>query len=354
MKIVVFVVAAERGGALSVLLAAHSAALRAEEHDWVFVASEPELSGSSHLRARRFPWIKRGWLHRLWFDLVVAPEIVKQEKPDVVVSLQNVTTPRVRQRQIVYLHTALPFSSYRFRLGKNPKLWLYQQLVTRRILSSVRKADKIVVQAPWMKRAVIEKMRIDPTRLEVIRPTVASQTPIERYRPTAAHRRRFFYPAAALPYKNHELIFAAAEQLLRAGIEVEVACTISASDLARIGITHVPSNVHLLGRIPFDEVQRRYRESVLVFPSVLETVGLPLVEAQAWQTFVLAADLPYASDALAGYDNAYYFDPADPNRLASLMTSVADGSMPHSGTPAPRALEGLDPWDEFFRLVASQ
>ncbi len=354
MKIVVFDVAADRGGALSVLLAAHSAALRAEEHDWVFVVSQPELSESPHSRVRRYPWIKRGWLHRLWFDLMVAPKIVKQEKPDAVVSLQNVTTPRVRQRQIVYLHTALPFSSYRFRLGKNPKLWLYQKLVTRRILSSVRRADKIVVQAPWMKRAVIEKARIDPTRLEVIRPTIASQTSIERYRPTAACRRRFFYPAAALPYKNHELIFAAAEQLLRAGIEVEVACTIAASDLARIGTNHVPSNVHLLGRIPFNEVQRRYAESVLLFPSVLETVGLPLMEAQALQTFVLAADLPYARDALAGYDNAYYFDPADPNHLASLMTSVAEGSMPYSGVPAPRALEELDPWDEFIRVVAER
>lgn len=354
MKIVVFDVAADRGGALSVLLAAHGAALRAEEHDWVFVTSQPELAESAHVSPRRYPWVKRSWLHRLWFDLMVAPKIVKQEKPDVVVSLQNVTTPLVHQRQVVYLHTALPFSPYRFRLGRNPKLWLYQQLVTRRIRRSVRKADKVVVQAPWIKKAVTETTGIDPARLDVIRPTVTSPASTERYQATVAQRRRFFYPAGALPYKNHELIFAAAEKLLRADIDVEINCTISPEDLRILHLDHVPGNVQLIGHIPFEEVQHEYTQSALMFPSRLETVGLPLMEAQARETFVLAANLPYAHDALAGYRNALFFDPNDPDGLADLIMSVAEGQSPHSTVPSPRAVQTTDPWDEFIRVVTNR
>lgn len=354
MKIAINDVAADRSGALSVLRAVHAAAQRHPEHDWLFLASRPELAESEHVRVRRFPWVKRSWLHRVLFDFVVAPCVLREEQPDIVVSLQNLATPRVRRPQVIYLHNALPFSGYRFSLTKNPKLWLYQKLITRRILESVRSAESIVVQAPWIKEAVVAATDIEPNRVTVIRPTVPLPPTAQRYESTSETRRRFFYPVEAIPYKKHALIFEAVEQLEREGVDVEVACTISPSDLARLGIDHVPGSIRLLGRIPFDEVQRRYTESVLLFPSVLETVGLPLMEAQASQTFALAADLPYARDVLAGYENAYFFDPADPEDLASLMTSVADGSLPHSGTPAPRSLGELDPWDEFIRVVTNR
>lgn len=352
MKIAVLDVAAERGGALSVLHAAHAAAVRAPAHEWVFVVSKPELAKSAHVRVRRYPWIKRSWPHRLWFEYVVAPKILKEEKADIVVSLQNVAVARVCQPQTIYLHTALPFSPYRFSLRKNPKLWLYQKLVTRRILGSLEIAARIIVQASWMKTTVANTAGIDPDRISVIRPTIASLGAQEQYGPTHQNRRRFFYPAEALPYKNHWLIFAAATKLERSGIDIDILCTISPESLESLGIPRVPDNVRLAGRMPYEDVQHEYESRVLLFPSLLETVGLPLMEAQSRQTFVLAADLPYAHDVLAGYDNAHYFDPEDPNDLASLMTSVVDGSVRYSNIPAPRALE-TDPWDEFVRVVTS-
>ncbi|HZK04755.1 MAG TPA: glycosyltransferase [Actinomycetaceae bacterium] len=351
MKILVFNVAAESAGALSILNSAHNAAFRTDDHEWLFIVSTPTLEEAPQLRVKRFPWVKKSWLHRLWFDAFMAPRIVRAEQPHAVVSLQNVSIPRVRQRQIVYLHTALPFSSYRFDLRKEPGAWLYQRLITQLIRRSTASANEIVVQAPWMSRTISDISGIEQSRIEVIRPVVSQSGPSERYRPTPDNRRRFFFPAGAISYKNHELIFAAAEQLQREGTHVEIVCTITHEDLRSLGITRTPGNVQLLGEIPFHEVQRRYTESVLVFPSLLETVGLPLMEAQAQQTFVLAADLPYARDATAGYDNAHFFDPHVPGELAAMMTSVANGSLPYSTAAAPPASQQSDPWDAFISLV---
>lgn len=353
MRLLVVDVAAERSGALSVLRSMHAAAQRHHSHDWIFITSSPELDEYEHVSVRRFPWVKKSWFHRLWFDLVVTHRIIRDERPDVVVSLQNLPVLRFRQRQVVYLHTALPFSKYRFNLRNEPKLWLYQKVITRLILSAAKTVDRVVVQAPWIKAALVEAAGVNSGRVSVIRPIVAAPDVGERYVPTSENRRRFVYPAAALPYKNHALLFEAAALLEREGTDVEIICTISDKDLGRLGIDRVPANVRLVGRMPFDEVQRAYSRCVLLFPSILETVGLPLMEAQARQTFILASALSYSRDVLDGYENAYYFDPTDSADLALLMTTVIDGSVRHSPTPAARSEPAIDPWDEFVQVVVA-
>ena len=82
-----------------------------------------------------------------------------------------------------------------------------------------------------------------------------------------------------------------------------------------------------LGRLSRAEVLTKLAQSTLIFPSLIETYGLPLAEARALGSLVLAADLPYAREVLDGYENAYFFDPRSPKELADLMEEVADGNI---------------------------
>ena len=71
-----------------------------------------------------------------------------------------------------------------------------------------------------------------------------------------------------------------------------------------------------LGRLTPEEMKAVYSRSVLVFPSYLETVGLPLLEAKALSRPIIAADLEYARESVGDYDEVHYFSALDYDALA--------------------------------------
>lgn len=351
MRAVVVNVAAETGGALSVLRGFHASVAHAAEHEWSFMVSTPDLRSSPTTSVLRFPWVKKTFLHRLWFDFVKAPRLIRAMNPDVVLSLQNVTLPRVSMPQIVYLHQALPFSDFAFDPRRSVKMWLYQQLVSRRILHSLRGASLIVVQSDWMKDAVVRTTNVLPRRVVVVRPSVPRSGPA-RYEDGPSNRRRFFYPASDIEYKNHAVILAAVSHLHGLGLEdFEVSLTLP-PESSRYGRHAARRSIRFRGRMDYDAVQQEYARSVLIFPSVLETVGFPLLEAKRAGTFIIAADLPYAREALGEYPNALYFPPTDPRILATHMASIMNEHVPYQHSSASLD-EDATSWSRLVELVAA-
>ena len=70
---------------------------------------------------------------------------------------------------------------------------------------------------------------------------------------------------------------------------------------------------------------------VIVFPSKLETWGLPLTEAKAYNKRILAADLPYAREAIGDYDLVSLFPVNSAEVLANLMAEIIQGKWLPSG-----------------------
>src|SRR4051794_5866253 len=115
MIIMVFDVPAENGGALSVLNDVYEEAKSYPDVEikWVFVVSKPHLNETENIKVLRFPWIKKSWFHRIFFDHFVASFLVKKYKVDKIISYQNVTIPYTRIRQALYVHQSLPFVDYK-------------------------------------------------------------------------------------------------------------------------------------------------------------------------------------------------------------------------------------------------
>ena len=81
--------------------------------------------------------------------------------------------------------------------------------------------------------------------------------------------------------------------------------------------------VHFLGVIDHSLLPVLYRAcQVFVFPSLVESFGLPLVEAMAAGAPVLASNLPVCREMCI--DAAQYFDPLDPKHLAQLLEDVCN------------------------------
>ncbi|MGG0283589.1 glycosyltransferase [Peribacillus butanolivorans] len=326
MNIMVFDVPAEKGGALSVLNDFYNEVIESEHTNinWIFVLSNPILNETENIRVLRFPWIKKSWGHRLYFDQVVAPKLVKQYKVDKVFSLQNITIPRVNCEQILYVHQPLPFVDYKFSFKDNRLFWVYQNIIGKNIINSINKSQWVIVQTEWMRQAVIEKAKVDSLKVEIIPPTINLE--VKKYfGPNDKSLSTFFYPASGAEYKNHQVIVDASKKLKKLGkINHEVIFTLNGDENNHIRnlyrLVHEEQlPIRFEGNKTRNEVFDLYTKSILIFPSYIETFGLPMLEARMHKGIILAAETPFALEILKGYENVKYFEASNSKELCVLM-----------------------------------
>lgn len=355
--IAVVAVPANSGGGLTILRDLHGWAVKHNEYNWIFIVSTPALAEYPHIRVVNIPWVKRSWIHRLLFDVAGSWRIIRNMGADVILSLQNTTIPWAQIPQLVYVHQPLPFTPRRYALTRSPRMWAYQNLVGRLIRRSIGIAEIVVVQSSWMKESIQKLASQDSGKVMVVPPQLGIKH--EPFEPGSDAWRIFFYPASGAPYKNHITLIRAAILLLdRNTSDFKVDLTLTKEELAKVSRpVEIPENVNALGQLSFEQVQRKYRNCTLVFPSTLETFGLPLQEARILGTPILAADEPYAREVLAGYDNCKFFQSEDSAGLAAAMAQVMSGGLQgeHQAT-APALEEESDPWEpivlSLVRLMA--
>lgn len=331
MKIMVFDVSAESGGALSILNDFYSKSKVDENNSWIFVISKPELKETENTIVLRYPWIKRSWLHRLYFDNFIAHKLIKTYGADEVLSLQNVIVPHTNVYQTVYVHNSLPFVDYKFTIYRNKKIWIYQNILSKIIFSSIRNADKVIVQTNWMKKVCINKLKVNGEKIEVQTPKVDIEVN-KSFEPTRESLSTFFYPASGVEFKNHKVIVEACLELKEAGIKnVKVIFTLKGNENENITKLYKIVKEHCLpvdfiGSISRQEVFGFYSKAVLIFSSYIETVGLPLIEAKMHKTPILASDCVFSREILDEYDRVSFFDPFNYKELANKIYEIIDES----------------------------
>ena len=155
--------------------------------------------------------------------------------------------------------------------------------------------------------------------------------------PSAPHRGAtggftFLYPAYPDVHKNFECLCEAAEALEReVGVgrfEVLLTTTPTTNRYSRWlhdKWGHVPS-IRFCGFVSKERLNELYASTdCLVFPSQVETWGLPISEFAVTGQPMLLADRPYAHETAAGSRHTIFFDPDNPMTLKSLMRDVLDG-----------------------------
>lgn len=324
MKKIVFDVPAESGGALTILNQYYGQALLDESVDWIFVVSTPKLEDKENIKILRYPWIKKSWFHRLYFDKIVAPKLVKKYQPNVILSLQNVVIPVAGIPQILYLHQPLPFVEKRYHIFENFKFWIYQNIISLLIIDSVKKASTTIVQTKWMADAIVKSTGVKKSKVQIEQPALNIKTR-GKYNPESRKNNLFFYPSGPYEYKNHILILKACIELKKRGVtNYRVVFSLSGDENSKIKKIYnkaISENlpIDFIGQISIDEVYKYYNKSILVFPSFIETFGLPLLEGKVHGCPILASNCAFSREILEGYEYVQYFDPFNENELASLL-----------------------------------
>jgi len=333
MNIMVFNVAAENRGALSVLNDFFEEFKKDATNNYFIVLSLPELAEFKNIKVLKYPWIKKSWLHRLYFDYFVAGKIVKANNIDEVFSMQNIIIPRVTVNQKLYLHQSLPFVDIKFSLFNHPILWVYQNLVGQLIYRSVRNANEVIVQTKWMKKACIEKLNIKNTDKIIVKNPKIELSVEKIFDQKIENLTTFFYPASGLTFKNHKIIVNACKILKEKKIKIsKIIFTLSGNENKLISNLHNEVEkkqlpIEFIGLITRSQVFNYYSKSVLIFPSYIESFPLPLLEAKLHKCIILASDCPFSHEILDEYENAYFFNPFDPAMLFSLIEKITAGTI---------------------------
>ena len=104
------------------------------------------------------------------------------------------------------------------------------------------------------------------------------------------------------------------------------------------------------GVIPFEYVCAMYRQcDALVFPSYIETFGLPLLEAALVGMPIIAADLPYAHEVLDGYEGVKFVPYDQPQMWKDAIQALEKGKR-----YKPIDISKRPGWDELFKTILSE
>ena len=319
-----------------------------------------ELCGFEGIEYIEIPWSIDSWGKRLKCEYRTMKGISEQLQPvDLWLSLHD-TTPNVTARhQAVYCQTSFPFLKIRardFRMDKKiPLFALFTKYAYRK---NVHRNDFLIVQQYWLRDGLSKMLRVDPERIIVAPPRF--QNPAIEDTSSQESIPAFLYPASPDCHKNFELLCEAAGRLeKKLGTHAfRVILTIDGTEnkyaaWIRKQWGHIPS-IDFRGFLSKDDLYACYgKAACLVFPSRVETWGLPISEFKTTGKPMLLADLPYARESAAGAGPVSFFDIDDAEDLAHQMELVIQRKISNFGRIIPRKPEApfAPDWEALFALL---
>lgn len=298
------------------------------------------------------PDAKRSWWRRVYTEYRLFRRLSEQLQPDIWLSLHDMTPNVVANRQYVYCHNPAPFYRPNLRqMWHEPPFAAFNMFYGLLYRINIHRNAAVIVQQDWLRREFSRRYGVKNVICAAPRVgALPAASPV-----VARPARVFLYPAFPRSFKNMEILCAAVRRLRDDPTwRGEIRLTIDGNEnrYARwiaAQAADLPV-IRLIGRQDAAGMQRQYGEAdVVLFPSTLETWGLPITEAKAHGKPLLLADLPYAHETLGDYDGACFLDPADPDAWARAMrgASIGDYTFTHvapDSVPVPDAAD----WDELL------
>ncbi len=255
---------------------------------------------------------KKGLAHRLIWDLYGLKRYLKKNfiMPHLIISMQNMALLGFHGiPQMVYLHQSIPFSDFNLNPMKKEerKLFFYKYVYKIMIFLTINfTGSRVYVQTEWMKERAVALFR-KSIKVKKIAPSIEKQ---EGIRNAETNNKDFlFYPTSNFKYKNIDTIIKAIDYLKVYNPEIygriELRLTIDKDPKYCMA----SDNVKFIGYQSKDDMISLYENSsAMVFPSYLESFGLPLIEAASIGLPIIVSDLPYSREILGTYDGARFIN----------------------------------------------
>jgi glycosyltransferase involved in cell wall biosynthesis len=304
------------------------------------------------------PWSRKNWIMRLLYEYVWFWFWSRKKTIDSWVSLHDITPNVNAKRQYVYCHNPAPFYSGGTVWRYEPSFELFRLFYKYLYRINIRKNKGVIVQQQWLRAEFIDRYKIEPEKVIVALPERSpGQIPNKCRQRDVNKAFIIIYPALPRPFKNFEVLLEA--MILLKSLAVKLIVTIDGQENRYARNLYerykILGNVEFAGYMNHSAIAQLYAKAdAMVFPSKLETWGLPMSEFKCSGKPIIAADLPYAHETLFDYAHKYYFEPNDHVRLAAFVETLYDGSLPPQ--PMPEAIEYDQPmarnWQELLGIMA--
>jgi glycosyltransferase involved in cell wall biosynthesis len=204
-----------------------------------------------------------------------------------------------------------------------PRFFSLNERLLRRVRwdRSLSLADEVIAISEFTRQEVLAHSRASPDRVAVVH--LACDERFFHEPPREPGEPFFFYPASPLPAKNHERLLEAFSRVAErhAGLRLVLSgpalhdWTPVQRAIAARGLEPL---VEVEGTLSVDELRDRYASArALIFPSLYEGFGLPLVEAMASGCLVAASRAGSIPEVVG--EHGLLFDPRDSAAIEAAM-----------------------------------
>ncbi len=202
---------------------------------------------------------------------------------------------------------------------------------------SAEQATRIIAISEHVKSTLVERYEINPDKIDVVYPgcdpvyrVCDKSDDREEIQSKYGLKRPFlYYPAATWPHKNHKMLLSALRilkdryrfdgLLVLTGISMKSHGEI----LEEIGRMGLEETVKVLGYLPYEDLPYLYNLArMLVFPSLFEGFGIPLVEAMACGCPIACSNVTSHPEVVG--DAGVMFDPYSPEDMADKIWMAWD------------------------------
>ena len=289
----------------------------------------------------------KGLIRRFLWDCFGVCKWLKKHHlmPDVSISLQN-TNFRTGYKipNYIYYHQPLPFYPQHWSVWRRAEriLWFYKYIYPFFVKLFMNSRTEVFVQLNYIKVGFIKKYGVASSKVHVIFPEVnLPKNVFDCNTIIFDDTVNLFYPATPFFYKNHRLLIDAIKDINNKKIALYLTC-----DKEDLGC-NIEGNVHFIGKVPYNVVFTLYKHcDAMVFPSYIETLGLPLVEAASVGCPIIASDLPFAREVLNGYSGVTFLPYNDKEMWIKTICQVKKGIR-----YTPYIWKDKDSWAKLFEII---
>jgi hypothetical protein len=276
----------------------------------------------------QYPFIKPRFIFKLFYDHIYTAYIAAKFNVNYIFMTANFASLFTRRKQLVlfhnihYLQTHNPFSSF----AQKRKYSLEKKL----FFFTLRYKEPIyLVQLNCIKEELVA--HVDKKRIYVhkmIPPVSDFQCKQDKYEDVKQsltlfkHYKKLFLPAKFHPNKNFWLIVNLADYIFNQNLQIRIFLTLDANDYLFLlkEKEYLREIIINIGFINYSEIKCFYKNmDALLYPSISESYGFPIVEAVLSNIKVILPKTEFAEELIK--ENGYFFDI---NNFETLYLAVDD------------------------------
>lgn len=288
-----------------------------------------------------FPKSRKSYFFRLYYEYIYFKKFAKEKDVFFWLSLHDISPNLGLVPQAVYCHNPSPFNTINVKdIYIQPIQFFFRLFYKYLYKINIKKNKYVIVQQLWIKNRFVEMFHLDSNKIIVAPP----QTPIipieylEKKSSISAKEKIFFFPTFPRPFKNIQIICESVQLILNKkhqNFKVIITIDGTENNYSKWIVDNYKNvaNIDFIGLIKREEVYHYYSISdCLLFPSKLETWGLPISEFSQFEKPMLVADLLYAKETVGGYKFARFFNVDSPVELSELMIAFLEDKLAYDST----------------------